>query len=172
MIWWFSPKENEASVYTVITTLKQFEQVFGLAINPSKSKLFNNGLKEEILNSIIALTDFPVGEFPVRYLGVLLAASRLKTTHYAPLIDKVADFINVRTTNSLSHAGRLEHIKYVAQGVESFWLQAFCIRNNVIDKIVRFCRVFLWAGRRLKVSLKDVCLPKEEVGLGIINCKH
>lgn len=34
------------------------------------------------------------------------------------------------------------------------------------------CREFLWAGSRSKVSWDDICLPKDEGGLGLKHCKY
>lgn len=43
--------------------------------------------------------------------------------------------------------------------------------SNVIDRISKICRNFLWAGGRAKVAWHDVCKPKTEGGLGLRDCK-
>jgi hypothetical protein len=76
----------------------------------------------------------------------------------------------------LSYAGRLELIKSVLHGMVQFWISIFPIPAIVINKITSLCRNFLWTGdmRRSKSALvawKQVCLPKDEGGLGIHDIK-
>lgn len=43
---------------------------------------------------------------PVRYLGIPLAAEKLKVTHYGPFIEKIIAYLNSWTSASLFYAGR------------------------------------------------------------------
>lgn len=67
----------------------------------------------------------------------------------------------------LSYAGRLELLKTVIQGVCCYWLSIFSIPVSVIERIERMCRLFLWHSKVGRVSWRQVCLPKEEGGLGL-----
>ncbi|KAK4422063.1 hypothetical protein Salat_2157200 [Sesamum alatum] len=104
---------------------------------------------------------------PVRYLGIPLAAQRLKVTNYSPLVDRIADSISKWSAKSFSFSGRLEFITSVIQGVECYWLQCFPFPAAVVDKIHRLCRNFLWNSKRAPVAWEQICHPKEEGGLGI-----
>ncbi|CAH9101718.1 unnamed protein product [Cuscuta europaea] len=53
------------------------------------------------------------------------------------------------------------------EGVHSFWLQALPIPKTVLDRITSICRIFLWGCKFARVAWADICLPKEEGGLGI-----
>ena len=71
----------------------------------------------------------------------------------------------------LSHGGRLQLIKSVIASLTNFWIQAFRLPSSCLKEIERFCSAFLWSGPELKtskakVSWKDVCLPKQEGGVG------
>ncbi|XP_057982229.1 uncharacterized protein LOC131167442 [Malania oleifera] len=49
-------------------------------------------------------------------------------------------------------------------------LAIFPIPKNVLEKIVKLCRVFLWGGKRKPmVAWREVCLPKSEVKLGVFD---
>ena len=57
-----------------------------------------------------------------------------------------------------------------------FWISIFPILTVVISRITSLCRNFLWTGDMLKsksalVAWKQVCLPKDEGGLGIHDIK-
>ncbi|XP_057958449.1 uncharacterized protein LOC131151213 [Malania oleifera] len=74
--------------------------------------------------------------------------------------------------HTISYAGKLELINFVIQGVDYFWLSIFLIPYSVLAHIVKLCRAFLWGGRRRPlVAWKDVCLPKQKGGLGVMDLK-
>lgn len=70
-----------------------------------------------------------------------------------------------------SYAGRLELIRLVIQGVDAFWLQNIAVPSTIIDRINKMCRRFLWADSKPKVEWKDICVPREEGGLSLKDCK-
>lgn len=107
----------------------------------------------------------------VTYLGSPLVHGKLKSCHFNPLIEKIANFMNSWASHSLSYAGRLELLNSIIQGVESFWIQHFPVPISIIDKIDSLCRRFLWAGSKPKVAWADICTPKNEGGLGLRDCK-
>ncbi|CAH9083664.1 unnamed protein product [Cuscuta europaea] len=57
------------------------------------------------------------------------------------------------------------------QGVQSFWLGIFPMPRAILDRITTLCRLFLWGSKRAKVAWSDICLPKNEGGLGIRDTK-
>lgn len=159
------------SIHILVNCLDTFKATSGLGINASKSNIFTAGLYGRDLDDILELLDYPQGSFPVRYLGVPLAAQKLNVVHYAPLLDRITSYISSWTANTLSYAGRMELIRSVLQGVECFWLQIFPLPNVVIKRIIKLCRAFLWSGKRPLVGWKAICLPKDEGGLGIRDAK-
>ncbi|GFZ02105.1 hypothetical protein Acr_15g0007140 [Actinidia rufa] len=87
-----------------------------------KESLAEDGICTEEMEEIKSITRFRMGEFPFRYLGIPVAASRLTIEQFKPLISKKIDYISAWTGASLSYAGRSELIKSVLRGVECFWL--------------------------------------------------
>lgn len=41
----------------------------------------------------------------------------------------------------------------------------------MIDRIERMCRVFLWGSKVGRVAWRQLCLPKEEGGLGLLDLR-
>ncbi|XP_057956947.1 uncharacterized protein LOC131150325 [Malania oleifera] len=106
------------------------------------------------------------------YLGIPLAASQLNAMHYSSFFDRIANLFSGWPDHTLSYAGKLELINSVIQGVECFLLAIFPIPNNVLEHVVKLCRMFLWGGRKKPlVAWREVCLPKSEGGLGVFNIK-
>ncbi|KAL0329479.1 UNVERIFIED_CONTAM: hypothetical protein Sradi_4934600 [Sesamum radiatum] len=82
------------------------QDVSGIAVNTSKSSIFTAGIQDDILDGILATTEFAKGDMPVQYLGIPFAAKRLSITDYSPLVDQIAGCISKWTAKSLSFAGR------------------------------------------------------------------
>lgn len=96
-----------------------------------------------------------------------MAASRLRATDYGPLIEKISDLIKAWTSLTISYAGRLELLRSVIQGICCYWLAVFPIPAIIIDRIEGMCRQFLWGSKMSHVAWRQVCLPKDEGGLGL-----
>ncbi|CAH9111195.1 unnamed protein product [Cuscuta europaea] len=134
----------------------------------SDGSLNDATIEETRSGNILDLVDYGRGVFPVRYLGVPLAPLKVFVAQYAPLLETVNDFLRTWNTKTISYAGKLELIRSVIQGVQSFWLQVFPVPQTILDRIVSICRIFLWGGKFAKVAWDDICLPKEEGVLAFI----
>ncbi|GAB2266969.1 hypothetical protein Dimus_037926 [Dionaea muscipula] len=159
------------SVSLLLDCLQNFSARSGLSISFAKSKFFLAGADEHMAEHIEAMSGFPRGTFPLKYLGVPLAISRLTYIHFKPLIDRIGSYIDGWMRKTLSYAGRLELIKSVLQGVDCFWLSIFPIPACVTDAIIKMCRCFLF-GANVKnppVSWNVVSAPKNEGGLGLFH---
>ncbi|VFQ94486.1 unnamed protein product, partial [Cuscuta campestris] len=155
------------SVQVLMDALDHFSRVSGLTLNPTKSNIFLSGKYTDVSQNILDLAPFPRGQLPVRYLGLPLASQRISESDFAPLFKTVDGFLSKWSTLKLSYAGRLELIRAVVQGVQSFWLLAFPVQKYVLDRIISMCRDFLWGSKLAKVAWVDICKPREEGGLGL-----
>ncbi|XP_057981159.1 uncharacterized protein LOC131166561 [Malania oleifera] len=80
---------DSVSVKLQMDCLSKFYKCSGLSANNHKSSLYQTGIKKQNLEEILRLIGFNLGEFPFRYLGIPLLASRLNSVHYSPVIVKL-----------------------------------------------------------------------------------
>lgn len=85
-----------------------------------KSKIVFN---KDIPLAIRSLSNFKEGILPIKHLGIPLNFKRLLATHYQPIINKMGKKIGSVHLNTLSQAGRVELIKYVAIPQTFYWFQ-------------------------------------------------
>ncbi|VFQ93364.1 unnamed protein product [Cuscuta campestris] len=69
---------------------------------------------------------------------------------------------------------RTKLINSVLYGIADFWSRIFVLPNSVMRKVMALCRNFLWSSgpvhRRCPlIKWEEVCLPKQEGGLGLKN---
>ena len=93
-----------------------------------------------------------------------------------PLVKKIISRIENWSSKLLSYAGRMQLIKSVLFGVQTYWSQIFALPQKVLKLIQTACRVFLWTGRsgvskRAVVAWEYICLPKTVGGWNVIDLK-
>ncbi|GJZ70725.1 hypothetical protein Tco_0634576, partial [Tanacetum coccineum] len=129
------------SVAIIKSAMEDFSRSSSLKPSLEKSWVFFGNVSVQAQNAILEVLPFSVGVLPIKYLGVPLLSLRLCKQHCAPLIDKVRLRLSNWKNKSLSFAGRLQLINYVAH------------RDSSKGKA--------------KVKWKDVCRLKVQGGLGI-----
>ncbi|XP_030540728.2 uncharacterized protein LOC115748390 [Rhodamnia argentea] len=144
----------------------------GLKPNRNKSNIFFSGGTSSLHDQIRECLGFQQGTLPFRYLGVPIIASRLSKTHCKVLVDSITARVRSWAQRFLSYAGRLQLIKSVLHSIHVYWASIFTLPRSILHDIERILRRFLWKGPNLgvggaKVSRADICLPKDEGGLGI-----
>lgn len=163
---------TKRSIEGVLKIFEEFAAISGLRISLEKSTLYTTGISDMQEEDILSRFPFTSGQLPVRYLGLPLLTRKMTVNDYMPLVEKVRKKMKLWTGRFLSHGGRMQLISYVIMSLANFWLSAFRLPSSCLKEIEGFCSAFLWSGPDLKtskakVSWKDVCLPKEEGGLGL-----
>ncbi|VFQ75989.1 unnamed protein product [Cuscuta campestris] len=167
-------KAEPQSIECILASLKEFKETTGLMLNYDKSQVYLGGVSEDESQSIIERTNMSRGTFPFRYLGGPISASRISERECDKLVEKLTTQITSWTTKHLSYAGRARLINTVLYGVIFFWCRIFLLPDNVMKKIMALYRNFLWSStpdykKCPLVSWDEVCLPKQEGGLGLKN---
>lgn len=102
------------------------------------------------------------------------------------LIEKITERITCWSSKFLSYGGRLQLIKSMPFGVQTYWAQIFILPKKIMKHIDAICRYFLWTGdsqikKRSLVSWEKVCTSQSAGGLNVKNimvwnkaaiCKH
>jgi hypothetical protein len=102
-------------------------------------------------------------------LGVPLSSKKLTVMQCQPLVKKIISRIENWSFKLLSYVGRLQPIKSVLFGVQTYWSQVFSLPQKVLKLIQTVCRVLLWTGKsgiskRPLIASEHICLPKSVGG--------
>lgn len=110
-----------------------------------------------------------------KYLGVPLSAKTVTIDQCMPLEEKIVERMTCWSAKLLSCAGRVQLIKVVVFGIQTYWAQIFLLPKRIMKMINGLCRVFLWTGniltskKKALVVWEKICLPKVAGGLNVMN---
>ncbi|XP_022865107.1 uncharacterized protein LOC111384987 [Olea europaea var. sylvestris] len=154
---------DQTSVVILMDCLSNFGKASGLRMNVDKSCLYTASINGQELDNIYGLTNMSMGLMPFCYLGISLAAQKLKISSYDVFINKISAYICAWYKASLSYAGRAKLVRAILQGVECFWLSIFLISATVTSRVICLCRKFLWGLKKPLVACRlEQHLPTEK----------
>lgn len=109
-----------SSAMVLKRALERVSAASGLTPNSSKSNCFMTGLSPPRALVLQDCFGLPVGDLPIRYLGVPLITSKLSFKDCAPLLEKIDVRIRGWEHRALSFAGRLLLINFVLCSVQVY----------------------------------------------------
>jgi hypothetical protein len=163
---------NVSSIKVIKDALAEFEELFGLKANPTKSSFYCSGISDRFKNTLLSDLQMKEGNFPVRYLGVPLISASLSSVDCGVLVDRITGRMDSWLSKTLSYAGRLELLSSVLYSLQVYWTCIFLLPKHIIKTIEQKFNRFLWNGKdvkatKAKVAWSEICVPKKEGGLGL-----
>ena len=100
-------KENWDYAHNLKWILACFQALFGPKINFHKFDLLYINVDEFEIKYFSRIFCHKIGEFPLKYLGVLLHFNKLRREDIQPIIDRIIKMISVRREKHLYCRGKL-----------------------------------------------------------------
>ena len=108
------------SVQWLMSAFQEFCMTTGLEANYNKSEIVIRGCKPHREQEILHATGFSAGALHLRYLGILITASRLSKMECRSMVDKITARIKTWSIRNLSYAGKAALIQSVLLGIFTF----------------------------------------------------
>jgi len=146
----------------------------GLIPNQDKSCMFICGVESGNKESLLDVFGYNKSKLPIKCLGVPLITTKAYIFRLCspcrPYYRKARSWMH----HTLSYAGRLQLIKSILFSIQVYWSSLFNLSKDVVLKITSLLRSLLGKGCELasggvKMAWENICLPKEEGGLGVKN---
>jgi len=159
-------------VIKIMVVLREYERILGQMVNKAKSSFYLHEKMQLIVTiRLRRLTGIRQGNFPITYLGCPVFYGRKNKSYFEELVRKIAGRILLWQNRFLSFGGKYTLIYHVLQSLPVYLLSAMNPPKCVIDQIHKNFAKFFWgSSSSLKgkhwVAWDDMCLPKEEGGLG------
>ncbi|XP_026417309.1 uncharacterized protein LOC113312788 [Papaver somniferum] len=160
------------SIENLTQLLDTYQSFSGQLINRGKSKCFIDGTSSQRKMQIKEWLKMEVSEFPDKYLGVILAPGRVKSSTVWPIVEMLQKKLAGWKGRMLSFQDRLVLIKSVLNSMPIYNMVVYKWPASIIKICEKIIRNFLWSGegdtRKYNIlAWKRVCTPYSEGGLGI-----
>jgi hypothetical protein len=152
--------------------LAAFEQLSGLKINFHKSELYCLGDAQDDAAIYAELFGCGQGQFPIRYLGILIHYRRLTIVEWKIVEEILQKQLSSWKGKLLSLEGRLVLINSVLTNMVLYMIYFFLLPKGVLHKLDYYRSRFFWQGDSEKkkcqlVKWSIVCRPKDQGGLEV-----
>jgi hypothetical protein len=152
--------------------LAAFEQLLGLNINFHKSELFCFGEAQDVASLYADFFDYGQGQFPIRYLGILIHNQRLTLAEWKSVEERLQKRLSSWKGKLLSLGGRLILINSVLTNMVLYMIYFFLLPKGILHKLDYYRSRLFWKGDSEKkkyhlVKWSMVCKPKDQGGLGV-----
>ena len=168
-----------AASHTLSAMMDIFSDFLGLRLNRAKSSFIGFGLSAEEMVGCSRILTTPIGELPIRYLGVPLADRRLRIRDWQPVLEKVETRLGGWQAHLLSRGRRLVMLKAVLSAIPTYFMSIFRMPVGVRWRLEPVMRGFFWRGSCLEeaqgtalVAWETVCRLVSHGGLGIQSMQH
>lgn len=120
--------------------------VQGFKANLQKSQMVFGRCSQELQLQCLQITRLHESNFPLKYLGIPISASRLTKIECRTLAKKILARVHTWATRSTSFAGRAMLTNSIVFGMFNYWASIFLLPTEVIERITQICRNYLWSG--------------------------
>lgn len=156
--------------------LKTFSDFTGLKVNFSKSSLVPINITEERVVQLANMVGCKRECMPFTYLGLPMGSTRPKIDDLMPMVSRLDKRLSSIST-MMSYPGRSVHLKAMVSALPIFAVCCIRLPLSTLDHFEKSGRGFLWHGNSINkhgkylVNWKQVCLPKNAGGLGVLDLR-
>ncbi|MCI15852.1 RNA-directed DNA polymerase (Reverse transcriptase), partial [Trifolium medium] len=134
------------NLWTLKAILRGFELASGLKVNFWKSCLVGVNVSDEFMEMACTFLNCKKGGLPFKYIGLPVGANPRRLSTWAPLLDSLRKKLNSWGHKHISLGGRLVLINSVLNSIPIFHLSFLKMPVQVLKKVIRIQREFLWGG--------------------------
>jgi hypothetical protein len=164
------------NLWTLKAILRGFELASGLKVNFWKSRLMGVNVTYDFLDMACSFLNCIKGVVPFKYLGLPVGANPRRLATWEPMVNTLTKKLNSWSHRHVSLGGRLVLLNSVLNSIPIFYLSFMRMPAQIIKKVTRIQREFLWGGvnggRKLSwIKWRVVCQGKNNGGLGVRDIK-
>jgi hypothetical protein len=165
-------EDDEDTSQNMKLLLYIYEKMSGLKINFEKSEVLMISTDSEKTIKYSDMYNCAVGQWPIKYLEVPLAGSRLHIKDWMKLVERVLKKLDSWQCSSLSSGGKLVLLDACLSNTPTYAMSIYLLPKTVVKKIDGTRKRFFWqgGGTEKKYHLVKWCLiarPKNKGGLGV-----
>lgn len=149
-----------------------FEEMAGMKINYHKSEVFIVGLEIDETERVAHMLNFPIGTFPMKYLGLPISPEKILTQDLNFLPEKMEKGLCNWNGRGLTQAGRAVQINACLSSIPSYAMGFYHLLEGIHHRFDTIRGRYYWAGNKQDrkyhmVKWSDLAFPKDFGGVGL-----
>lgn len=161
----------------ILNCLNTFCDFSGAKVSVEKTRLYcSRNMNHIVKNDISDMSGFKLIGDLSKYLGIPLHHSRVSSSTYNFILEKVRKRLGTWKINKLSLAGRATLVKSVLNSIPIYYMQSTLLPAKVCEEIDKASRNFVWGTSNSRrrtplVAWPKICMDKDSGGLGFRHTK-
>ena len=166
---------NEENIAAFVKTLDWFEKISGLSVNYDKTNMYRIGSLKD--SNAKFYTEKPLNwtSEGINVLGVDIVDDEEKAIviNYQKTLAKMDDVLTPWSKRSLSLEGKVNIVNTLVAPLFNYKMMVLPkVTPNIVKSVENKIEKFIWNGKKPKVSLKTLQLPRSKGGLKLFNIKN
>jgi hypothetical protein len=141
-------QDNKEQAAYLKLLLYLYEDMSGLKINFNKSEVIMVSQEESKSLDFSNMFNCSVGTWPIKYLGVPVAGSRIRIADWLPICEKIMKRLDGWKGSALSLGERLVLVNSCLRNLPVYAMSMFWLPNTILEKMDTAREKFLLAGVR------------------------
>lgn len=165
-----------SNVINLVHILGCFQDVSGLKVNLSKSRLYGIGINPLEVANVASIIRCTHDKLPFVYLGLPIGKRMSSMEAWSPVFERLIKRLSSWKARLLSIGGRLTLIKAVLGSLLLYFLSLFKAPNKVLNQMESIRSRFFWGFKEGEKGINwikwdQILLNKHKGGLGVGSIK-
>ena len=162
---------TEESLNATLRVIENFGKKTGFKINYDKTTIYRIGsLKNSVAKFYTKDKITIVNQINVLGIHVCHDKQAMQKLNYAPLCEKAEGILKSWSKRGLSLIGKTMIINTLIASLFVYRMTVLPLMEaKYIDRLNKMVKLFLWDGKRSKISLEKLQMPKGNGGINVVN---
>ena len=163
-------KADQENLNELLEEFERFHKHSGLLINYDKTALYR--INTQNLPQLYTRKQIAWETEGINVLGIYITEGDIVPLNYDPTIEKVKSTLDLWSQRDLTLIGRIRIINTLTASLFVHKMQVLPFLDETrIKKIENYYSDFIWKGKRSKIPLKVLKLPKGKGGLNLVDLR-
>ena len=163
---------NEKSIKAIFEELDNFRKQSGFTVSYEKTTLYRIGSLRHSDAQMYNMSSCVWSNRDITVLGVVVAHEDIMEKNYNTIIEKAKSNLKAWYNRGLSLIGKIQVVNTMVASLFVYKMMVLpIIPTHIIRNMENIIRDYIWDGKKSKIALGILQLPKQEGGLNLVDLK-
>ena len=161
---------SQKSITAIFQELEIFRLQSGFTVSYDKTTMYRIGSLRHSSARMYDMDQVRWSNEDINVLGIIVSHEDILQKNYNAVLDKSKRVINQWFNRDLTLLGKVQVVNALIASLYVYPMMVLpLLPQTFVKRIDNMVREYLWKGKKAKIALKILQLPKEEGGLNLVN---